>query len=106
MLFCTLGAVTACGANEPQLATALVTPVQAVRVVVTFKQTQGFADKGFLDTLQQRASARFSYIAAISPLTHIYRMEPIAPQTAEAALAALQRWTTVQQVALDAKERN
>ncbi len=106
MLFCTVCALSACGANEAQPHATQSASSAAVRVVVTFKQAQRFADTTFLETLQQHTDARFSYVGAVSALTHTYRMEPVPPQNIESALAALQRWTAVQNVAQDEKERN
>lgn len=96
----TLTPVTPVAQNTPAPASAQFSA--AMRVIVKFRASVAYADAAFLQTLGQQAQARITYLASVSPDTHVYRVEPLEHQHPAEVLQRLEGAPSVLHVEVDA----
>lgn len=98
----TLTPVTPVAQNAPAPVPAVAQSSPSMRVIVQFRATVAYADAAFLQTLGQQAQARITYLASVSPDTHVYRVEPLGNQHPAEVLQRLEGAPSVLRVEVDA----
>lgn len=87
---------------------AATTPAfgKPLRVVVKFKrQTTPYRDAAFLQDMGRQVQARITYVASVSPDTHVYQVEPRLGQSQTDLLRSLSGLPAVARADADAMAR-
>lgn len=90
--------VCACGPTPPATAPEQDVPgitaqpaanVKATRVVVRYRTATPYRDADYLRNISQQIQAQVSYVASLSPDTHVYALQPLPGQTGTDVLKRL-----------------
>lgn len=94
-------------ADSPMQGSPSVKPayVQALRVVVKFRQVVPFRDPAFLKEMAQQSHAHIVYISSVASDTHVYQIEPEPGQSRADILRRLASLPFVLRVEADAMAR-
>ena len=92
----------ACAQETPN-ASAMVNKTSPVRVIVHFKHPATVDAQAFVHTLQTYTRAPVQYVAAVSPDSHVYRLQAQAEQSPAQLVQQLSAMPEIARAELDHK---